>query len=295
MHSFKKAAAAIAIAGMMMPAAAFAETSTSSLQTLLQQIQTLQAQIKAAQSQQQTAIGQLLTTLKQGDKGENVKMLQQLLASDPTLYPEGTVSGFFGPRTAAAIKRFQKRHGIEQAGNFGPKTLKKFNEIFSHLNNASSTKSNDDNDDHDNQGKNDDKNKPCEGNNGLHLGWFIGNGNKDKEHDCKGNGQGTTTPPVVTDTTAPVLSAPTVGSVATTTATVSWTTNEAATGKVYFGIVNPLVLGSASTQATTTLSTGHSFSLTGLSASTTYFYVVESKDAANNTGTSIQGTFTTTN
>ncbi len=307
MHSFKKAAAVLMIAGLMTPALASAQTSTTSMQTLLDQIKALQAQIQTAQQQKQAAIGQLLTTLKQGDRGENVRMLQQLLASDPTLYPEGTISGTFGPRTAAAIKRFQKKFGIEQAGNVGPKTLRKLNEIFGHRMGmggmmGSSTPGmmgsttpgmghpvkphNGDNDD----------DRPCDNNNGKHLGWMMGRGNQDKDHDCKGheNEHGTTTPPVA-DTVAPIISAINSGSVATTSATVTWTTNENAAGKVYFGTVNPLVLASATANSTTTLSTAHSFVLTGLSASTTYYYVVESKDAANNTTTSGQGSFTTTN
>jgi peptidoglycan hydrolase-like protein with peptidoglycan-binding domain len=270
------------------------------VQTLLDQLKALQIQIQAAQQQQRSVIGQLMTTLNQGSKGENVMLLQQLLSQDPSIYPEGTVSGFYGKLTAAAVKRFQKKHGIEQAGNVGPKTLKKLNELFGKYGtstsgtNGTSTpgwgKHDDDKDD-----DKDDDDRPCDTNNGKHLGWFIGHGNKDKDHDCKGNGgQGTTTPPV-TDTTAPVISAVTSGSVATTTATITWTTNENATGKVYFGTVNPLVLASATANSTATLSTAHSFVLTGLSASSTYYYVVESKDAANNTATSSQGTFTTTN
>lgn len=300
MGSYKKVLASLAVAGMLAaPASAFAQTA-SSTQALLEQIKALQTQMKQLQEQKQTIIGQFVATLKQGDRGENVRMLQQLLAADPSLYPEGTISGTFGPRTAAAIKRFQKKHGIEQAGNVGPKTLKKLNEIFGHrgmggMMGSSTTGM---------MGSttlgmghpirpHDDDDRPCDKNNGKHLGWMIGRGNHDKDHECKG-GNGTTTPPVA-DTVAPIISAVTSGAVATTTATVTWTTNENATGKVYFGTVNPLVLASATANSTTTLSTAHSFVLIGLSASTTYYYVVESKDAANNTTTSGQGSFTTTN
>ncbi len=97
------------------------------------------------------------------------------------------------------------------------------------------------------------------------------------------------------DMTAPVLSSVMSSAVATTTATVSWTSNEAATGKVYFGTANPLVLASASATSSAALTTGHTLWLSGLMASTTYYFVVESKDAANNTATSSQMWFTTTN
>jgi peptidoglycan hydrolase-like protein with peptidoglycan-binding domain len=410
MHSFKKAAAVGLMIGMIMPAIASAQTtSTTSLQALLTQIATLQAQIKTAQQQQQVAFGQLLVTLNQGSKGENVKLLQQLLASDPSIYPEGTISGFFGPLTAKAVKRFQKKHGIEQAGNVGPKTLKKLNELFGNReNHGTSTNSGrgnghddrDDDRDDDHDGDRDHASTtPGSGkvtichkgketiyvsNNAL---WaHIGHG--DKSGACAGNNGGgsTTTPdttaPVISgvtasgittsaaavlwstnenatsrveygtstsygsfsalnaslsvahnvvltgltpntvynfrvissdaanntatssnmtfttaalDTAAPVLSSIVSGSVATTTALISWTSSENATGKVYYGTANPLVLGSAATQSTATLSTGHSFPLSGLTASTTYYFVVESTDASNNTATSSQMSFTTTN
>lgn len=302
MYSFKKFAAALVIAGMLAPAAASAQTSTSTIQMLLDQIKALQLQINAAQQQQQVAIGQLMVTLNTGSRGENVRMLQQLLASDPTIYPEGKVTGIFGKLTAAAVKRFQKKHGIEQVGNVGPKTLRKLNEIFGHMGNSSmmgsSTmgwKGNDDRDD-------DDDNKPCIGQGRYAApGWLKNFGEDGRGKEFKGREDdarpcvATTTPPVVTDTTAPIISAVSASGVATTTATVTWSTNENTTGKVYFGTANPLVLGSATTQATTTLSGTHSFALTGLSASTTYYFVVESADASNNTSTSTQATFTTTN
>src|SRR4029078_244485 len=100
---------------LMAPAAVFAQatttTSSSSIQTLLDQIKALQAQIGALQTPQMTAIGHLVLTLKQGDQGENVKTLQQLLAQDSSIYPEGKVTGFFGPLTPKAIKTFQKKRG----------------------------------------------------------------------------------------------------------------------------------------------------------------------------------------
>src|SRR4051794_22070555 len=109
----KKALATAITIGIMLPSMVFAQTSTSSqtsaLQALLQQIAALQAQIKALQEQKITVLGDLVMTLQQGDQGENVKMLQQLLSQDSTIYPEGKVTGFFGPLTAKAIKRFQKK------------------------------------------------------------------------------------------------------------------------------------------------------------------------------------------
>ncbi|RJR12504.1 hypothetical protein C4585_03690, partial [Candidatus Parcubacteria bacterium] len=99
---------------------------------------------------------------------------------------------------------------------------------------------------------------------------------------------------VLPDTAPPVISA-VVATPASTTAQVTWTTNESATSKVYYGTATPLVLGSASTVSAGGFVTSHSLPITGLTASTTYFMVVESKDAANNTATSSESSFTTGN
>ncbi|RJR12547.1 hypothetical protein C4585_03510, partial [Candidatus Parcubacteria bacterium] len=97
------------------------------------------------------------------------------------------------------------------------------------------------------------------------------------------------------DTTAPTITAVSVSGVSSTTATVSWTTNENANSKVYYGTVTPLVLGSASTTSAGALVTSHSLPITGLTASTTYYMIVESKDAANNAALSSETSFSTTN
>jgi len=66
-----------------------------------------------------------------GVKNSNdVMNLQKLLAKDKSIYPDGTVSGFFGPKTVTAIKKFQKKYGLPQVGRVGPATLKKLNEVF---------------------------------------------------------------------------------------------------------------------------------------------------------------------
>jgi len=96
------------------------------------------------------------------------------------------------------------------------------------------------------------------------------------------------------DTTAPVISSLTASGVTANAATVSWTTDEPATGKVYYGTSSPLDLGSASAVNNSVLVASHSFDLAGLVASSTYYYIAESKDVANNTATSTQQSFITT-
>ena len=72
----------------------------------------------------------LTRSLRRGESGEDVKKLQEFLKQFPEVYPEGLVTGFFGPRTEDAVKKLQEKYGIEALGFVGPKTLAKINELF---------------------------------------------------------------------------------------------------------------------------------------------------------------------
>lgn len=102
----------------------------------------------------------------------------------------------------------------------------------------------------------------------------------------------TTLPPP--DTTAPIISNVVAGSVSSTSATITWTTDENATSKVYYSLSTPVNLGTASVTEVAGLTMAHSVGLSGLTASSTYYFIVESKDAVSNTGTSSQSSLTTT-
>jgi peptide/nickel transport system substrate-binding protein len=51
--------------------------------------------------------------LKQGDQGPQVKALQECLAQDPKVYPEATISGYFGDQTKNAVIKFQEKYKEE--------------------------------------------------------------------------------------------------------------------------------------------------------------------------------------
>jgi len=124
------------IAGMMFvalatvvvsPAAVRAETNgttattdVSSLLTLLQslmkQVEDLQKQLSSLRGEVQQVRAELKDGLREGVTDEDVKRIQELLATDPTLYPKGLVSGYYGPLTKDAVKAFQKRHGLSETG-----------------------------------------------------------------------------------------------------------------------------------------------------------------------------------
>lgn len=98
----------------------------------------------------------------------------------------------------------------------------------------------------------------------------------------------------IVDVIAPVISLTKAANIATTATDITWTTDEPATSKVYFSTTTPVNLATATNVASGTLVTSHTTPLSGLTANTTYFYVVESKDAANNTATSPEQSFVTT-
>jgi hypothetical protein len=92
------------------------------------------------------------------------------------------------------------------------------------------------------------------------------------------------------DTTAPIISDISAGSLTTTSATIIWATNEQANSQVEYGPTNAL---GSSTLPDPALVSSHSQSLTGLSPNTTYFYRVLSRDGAGNQSVSPISSFTT--
>lgn len=382
----KKVLSSLVVGGLLLgtvfPTFASAQTS---LQDNLKKIQELTAQIQALQSQilglqqQQTqlqvstnaAVLEIIQGLKEGSEGDQVTLLQTLLAAEAGIYPEGKITGFFGPLTRRALQRFQSTHGLEAVGFVGPKTRAELNKLLKQS--FKEIKNLQDEVDDDIADEIEDAleeafasatlptlpSDPCgipslpsggpifqkngkvkiiqTGNvfiyqDGKHKIIITPNTYHEKdgkkqllitpgmrlEKDGKNktvvpcNGNGTTTPPSSgNDTTAPAIS--NIGSSpAQTSATVTWKTDEDATGKVYYGTTNPLNLSNASSVTestannnnnwfwwwaggnTSSLKKDHSVSLTGLTASTTYYFVIESKDKKNNTATSSQQSFTTT-
>lgn len=110
-------------------------------------------------------------------------------------------------------------------------------------------------------------------------------------NDAAGNWSTAVTDTITLDTTAPTISARTATNITGNSAQITWTTNEAATSRVEYGLT-------ASYGTTTTLDptlvTAHSVALAGLASNTTYNYRVRSIDAAGNEAISVNSTFKTT-
>ncbi len=89
-------------------------------------------------------------------------------------------------------------------------------------------------------------------------------------------------------TTTVDVSLPTVRNIdvfsGTTTAKVTWNTNELTSGEVRFGTTTPVDVNS-SLVVDSSMSTSHTVILTGLSADTKYYFTITAKDASGNTKT----------
>lgn len=68
--------------------------------------------------------------LDYGQTGTNVTNLQTFLASNPSIYPQGRITGYFGPLTKSAVMNYQNAYGIAQVGIVGPQTLASINGLI---------------------------------------------------------------------------------------------------------------------------------------------------------------------
>ena len=301
---------------VLVPSVGMAESATSTAQinaisALLQQIQALQSQIEALKASQTTLkveaatqFSAFVTSLSLGSRGDAVEALQALLAANASIYPEGLITGYFGKATERALKRLQKENDLEQVGHVGPKTRQLLNRLLK--DNLIAFEDDDDEDD-----DNDDNSNRGKGNRRLcamvppgHLiapGWLkkhdgvrpivpecqrLPKGIEKKGDDWK---PGTTTP----DNIIPIINTITATSTASTTASVSWTTNEKTTSVFWYSTTTPLDTSSATGLEDNTLSMSHSANLSLLTASTTYYYLIKVSDKTGNSATSTEGSFMT--
>lgn len=286
---------------------AFAQTTSSTpsslqvlIETLKKQVAELQAKVevqKKATSEAREAAGDvretlsLIRELREGMSGEDVKVLQSILAADPEIYPEGKITGFFGTLTAKAVKRFQVKNGVAQVGKVGLQTLKKLNKELE--------KNPISEEDVPGEGK-----RKCAIVPPGHLiapGWLRKNQPPivppcQKLPSGISTKLGTSTPPAVTstDVTAPIISGVLATSTASSSSRILWNTNESATGKVWYGTSTPVAAtGTTAMASVSSFAMNHDILLSGLSASTTYYFVAESADASGNITRAAESAFTT--
>jgi len=98
------------------------------------------------------------------------------------------------------------------------------------------------------------------------------------------------TSPPSPDTSPPVISGVDVSNITDSSARITWTTDEPATGQIEYGLTESY--GSI-TPLDNNLIKSHGVTISGLNASTTYHFRVKSKDASGNDTTDTDRTFTT--
>ena len=299
------------------------------IEALLKQVQDLQnalAQLQAQKPQAITRVSYIVSPLQQGDSGDSVKIVQALLAADPAIYPEARITGFYGPLTVAAVRRFQEKNGIEALGVVDPKTRAKLDEVLAAnplgLEAAPVGR------------------RPCAivlPGNLIASGWLAKTA-QPVVTECQTLPPGiapeleesapaaTSTPPAPTpapeealapaqDVTAPVISELAEQSVSIDGARTAWTTDEPAITKIYYSTAgSPIAATVILNNATTTsravafdsvqypwsyrasndlFSTEHIAEFVGLDSATLYAYVVEAIDASGNAASSTARVFIT--
>ena len=104
------------------PKTPLGSTTIAGLLAQLAKLTELFNSLKAQMLGVQTEIKELRGDIKEGMTGSDVKTVQELLASDASIYPQGLATGFFGPMTKEALKRFQAKNGLEVTGEINVET-----------------------------------------------------------------------------------------------------------------------------------------------------------------------------
>ncbi len=329
---------------LILPVAAFAQGITASekqemIEKLKKQISEMQIKVdelkareKALQDARKVvqeaakdvrATARLLTLqLRRGMSGDEVKDLQEFLADDSDVYPEGLITGFFGPMTENAVRKFQKKHNIESIGEVGPKTRARIHELLeewrengrnippgllkkigwigtstSATTTATTTREK-------KESKEEFKVTLChksgQANETISVGlsaYFAHMTHGDKVGVCS---PGYSTPPTTPDTIAPVISNVETERMSSTSVKVEWKTNEVSESKGWYWTLTPVwtasstpAVGAVPMPGSSLLVKSHEITLSGLTASTTYYYVVISTDAAANWSVSSERSFLT--
>jgi hypothetical protein len=63
-----------------------------------------------------TPVQMFSTTLQKGATASDVTTLQTILKTDPSIYPSGLITGYYGSATEAAVKKLQLKYGLPQTG-----------------------------------------------------------------------------------------------------------------------------------------------------------------------------------
>ena len=132
------------VVAIVLAAPFVAGAQSLSTDILMAQVAALKSQLASLQNKSSVIPGVRVCSvpqrpLKRGDSGDDVANLQIFLARDSAIYPEGSVTGTFGPATERAVQRWQKKLGIVSAGTpvstgygaVGSRTMELLNKVWS--------------------------------------------------------------------------------------------------------------------------------------------------------------------
>jgi peptidoglycan hydrolase-like protein with peptidoglycan-binding domain len=94
------------------------------IQELILIVEQLQKQIASgvALSGQPYTSPVFIDPVNYGSTNDSIRLLQEVLATDPAIYPDGSVTGYFGDLTEAALARFQATFSLTDTGTFTSET-----------------------------------------------------------------------------------------------------------------------------------------------------------------------------
>ncbi len=136
---FAQATSTSSAQGQSIKGQAVEPTPQSSNQNLLAIIEQLKNQIKELQDQLAKLTSEVAAVkeevkitkeLYRGVSSDEVKKVQKFLKQFSEIYPEGLVTGYYGPLTEKAVKKFQEREGLAATGKIDETTRKNINEYL---------------------------------------------------------------------------------------------------------------------------------------------------------------------
>lgn len=232
------------------------------LNRLRQDLAALRAKVEMLKLESMTVKSEIRLTkrMMKGMNDQEVKTLQEILATDSEIYPERYLTGYFGVLTEKALKKLQKKAGLMETGEVDDRTLWKINELLTE---------------------------------GAGRSGKIPPGLLRAPGILKKLGLATTTPPGQ-DRTAPVISNGAAASTTATATTIVWQTDEPTIGEVNYATSTPVLSADRLMIGLDfSLSTSHRVFLGNLATSTTYYYYLRATDRTGNSATTTDASFTT--
>lgn len=133
MFKFKHQIVVLTLAVALAAPVAHAQ-STTDQESLIERLRVLVTQLLELRSKmtevQAEIKEEIRVGLSEGMTGDDIKKIQEILATDKTIYPEGMVTGYFGPLTKSALRRFQEKFELKVTGEIDADTRAYLEELL---------------------------------------------------------------------------------------------------------------------------------------------------------------------